>query len=129
MTASERERLAAARRRAEKGTTKGLPGSNIEISMPIGTLIVHLFVPALMFSSDHKPICSDKLNQAHFDGELDNAFGFAMAAGAINACHEITKRRWLHFRMSSHEARFYYSSSRDNRLENRACAMGCFPHL
>jgi hypothetical protein len=75
---------------------------------------------------DHEPICCDKLDQAHFDRELDHALGFARSPGPKNAGHEITKRHELPVGASFHNSSF--PAQPDDGLEGYTGAMGCYPH-
>jgi hypothetical protein len=43
-------------------------------------------------SGNHQPLRAVKLNQMRFEGELNDAFGLALAPGLVNSRHEFTER-------------------------------------
>jgi hypothetical protein len=56
---------------------------------------VHIFVPGLKSSRNHKALLSAKLNQVRLDGEPYNPSGLVFAMNVVNARDELTKRQRL----------------------------------
>jgi len=56
---------------------------------------VHIFVPGLKSSRNHKALLSAKLNQVRLDGEPHNPSGLVFAVGVVNTHDELTKRQRL----------------------------------
>jgi hypothetical protein len=81
---------------------------------------VHVFVPGLKFSRNHKARLSAKVNQVRRGGEPHHPFGFLFAAGAVNARDEPAKLQDFLPAIRFHALKY--------KPGNRADAMGCFPH-
>jgi len=95
---------------------------------------VHIFVPGLKSSRNHKALLSAKLNQVRLDGEPRDPSGLVFAVGVVNARDELTKLQWLLLVIDHHGMRIGRETARAlwgvslwgiYPPENR-CQHGCF---
>jgi hypothetical protein len=73
---------------------------------------VHIFVPGLKSSRNHKALLSAKLNQVRLDGEPRDPSGLVFAVGVVNARNELTKRQRLLFMIDLHGMRIGRETAR-----------------